>query len=421
MRSGDVVCSDHFGGWAVTKGSRRSVLRVALLAAAAFVALAPVAASAQQALPEKLIIGGVASKTGAGSVMGVAVETGLNMAVEEINANGGIAGKQVEVRIADTQSDPTAASNETKRLIFEAGAQMLIGPSVSQEALPSAVVSTQAKVIQLTTAGTLDLTPEVAPYHFAFQWSAQAQAIAMADYAVKVLGSKAPAILADNGGQSKSGVVALHERLKELGVNPVGEQEFPFRVDDMTPQVLSLRRAGADAVLFFASTIEDTTKVVTTTSDLSWDVPIVGQGSVAVYAAQVAAKLGPDALKNVVGEAYPGMTYCPSDAVGGSEYAKFLVRLKAYAPDVVDKVPNSMIAHYYAMAYILKTAIEATGTVDGPTLTAWIEENAAQIPVMHGVPGASKTSHFLFGPESVQMVTDPQILREDGLIARASC
>jgi len=243
----------------------------------------------------------------------------------------------------------------------------------------------------------------------------------MADYAVKVLGSKAPAILADNGGQSKSGVVALHERLKELGVNPVGEQEFPFRVDDMTPQVLSLRRAGADAVLFFASTIEDTTKVVTTTSDLSWDVPIVGQGSVAVYAAQVAAKLGPDALKNVVGEAYPGMTYCPSDAVGGSEYAKFLVRLKAYAPDVVDKVPNSMIAHYYAMAYILKTAIEATGTVDGPTLTAWIEENAAQIPVMHGVPGASKTSHFLFGPESVQMVTDPQILREDGLIARASC
>lgn len=121
---------------------------------------------------------------------------------------------------------------------------------MSQEAVPSALVSTQAEILQLTTAGTLDLTPEVAPYHFAFQWSAQAQAIAMVDYAVNVLGSKSPAILADNGGQSKSGVVALHQRLDELGVAPAGEQEFPFRVDDMTPQVLSLRRADADSILF---------------------------------------------------------------------------------------------------------------------------------------------------------------------------
>jgi len=404
---------------------RYNALAGAKLLAGAAMALyvgLPIASANAESLPERIVVGGVAPLTGGGSVLGVAISTGLRMAVEEINAKGGIAGRKVDVVMGDTQSDPTAASNETKRVILQGKANFLIGPAVSQEVVASAAVATGSKILQMTTAGTSDLTPKVAPYHFSFNWSSDVQAESMVKYAIEQLGSKTPGILTDNGGQSKTGVKALHRALEARSIKAAGEQEFPFRVEDMTPQMLSLRRSGADVILFFASTVEDTGKAGITARDIGWDVPIVGAGSVATYAATVASRYGVEALQNVVAESYPGLTYCSGSPVGTSEYGKFLTRLKDFRPDLAGKIPAATASYFYSGVYLAKLAIEATNSVDGAILANWIEKNAPSLSILQGVPdGVTGSSHFLFGPKSVVMAKEPHKLREDGLMARASC
>src|SRR6185369_11769908 len=104
------------------------------------------------------------------------------MALAEINAAGGIAGKQVEMVWADTASDGTQASSEAKRLVFQEKVVAIMGPPTSQETIPANLVTTEAKILFITTAASPLLTPQVAPYHFSDSASAAGQSIPMVRY-----------------------------------------------------------------------------------------------------------------------------------------------------------------------------------------------------------------------------------------------
>src|SRR5690606_37873061 len=116
---------------------------VGILAAAA-VLLAGSAAYAQ----ETFKLGGVISATGGGASIGRAASIAWKLAVDDINAKGGILGKQVELIIADTMTDPTHGVSEARRLLQNEQVQAIIGPATSQEAIPITTVTTEAKVLQ---------------------------------------------------------------------------------------------------------------------------------------------------------------------------------------------------------------------------------------------------------------------------------
>jgi len=254
------------------------------------------AASAQ--IPDRIRMGMLGAVSGPGAATDASVIAGVRLAVKEINAAGGIAGKPIDLVVGDSQSDPTVSVTEVRRLLGPEHIHVLVGPFSSQITLATAPVLNEAKIASISTSGSSALTPQVAQYHFSIIPTSDVQVIAMVNYAVDVLKARNLAWIGDNGGQAKTGLEAARAQAKARGVNLVAEQEFPFRANDVTPQMLNLRRANPDVVLMWPSTGEDHALVVKGRDDLNWKVPIVNGGGTAIQVAP-AVKVYADAFKGI--------------------------------------------------------------------------------------------------------------------------
>lgn len=384
---------------------------------------AAIALSAGTALAQETFkIGGIMSVTGGGASIGRSATEAWKLAVEAINANGGILGKQVEFVVADTMTDPTHGVSEARRLIENEKIQALVGPATSQEAIPIVAVTKGGKVMQVSTAASSQITPEVGPFHFSTSVTAANQMIPNIDYAVDTLGIKKIAILSDNGGMSKAGVADISAYLKEKkGIEPVAVQEFPFRTEDMTPQLLSLRSAGAEAVLFVSSLGDDARKALENKLDIGWDAPLLANQTMTNYAVGNVAVIGEEAFENVYSTQFVGMTYCPSDPVGSSSFAKFVATAREKVADLDKMGGASALTPYYIQPLIIAAAVNGAGSAEGDKVKAWLEGNSDKVELIIGPVSASGTNHFLPAPDAIKVVKNAYKVREDGLVERADC
>lgn len=387
--------------------------------ALAVLALGAGSAVAQDNEPFQL--GAIVSITGGGAAIGTSASMGWELAVKEINDAGGIMGRQVELTIADSETDPTHAVSEARRLIDNVGIEGMVGPVTSQETIPVTTVTTEANIAQITTAASATLTPEAAPYHFSNSPTGLNQMIANIEYAIDVLKAEKIALISDNGGMSQAAAAEISAYMEERGQPLVAVQEFAFRAEDMTPQLFALRKAGADAVLLINSLVDDTRRFLQNRQDIGWDVPVLGSLTTTNYAVGIANDLGEEAFDNVVSVQFSGMTYCPGDPVGESDFAKFATAATEAYPDIASVGGPSGIAPYYVEPLILAQAIEGAGTTEGAVVAKWIEENSAQIDNMLGTFGASPETHFLPSADAMKVVKNPYAQREDGLVERMVC
>lgn len=390
-----------------------------LLGMASVLALLASGISAQA--EETIKIGGMVSITGGGASIGAVATLSWNLAVEDINANGGIMGKQVEIVIADTQTDPTHAVSEARRLVENEKIMAMVGPVTSQEVIPVTAITTAAKIAQITTAASASLTPEAAPYHFSNSPTGLNQMIPNINYAVDVLGAKKIGLISDNGGMSKAAVNEIIEYMKEKGVEPVEVQEFAFKAEDMTPQLFSLRNSGAEVVLLINSIGDDARKFLQNRDEIGWMVPVLGSLTTTNYAVGNAKALGEEVFEGVLSVQFMGMTYCEGDEIGASAFAKFDARATAAIADIDKLGGSSALAPYYVEPLILKAAIEGAESLEGDKIAAWIEANSDKIDNMLGTFGASAQSHFLPSADGLVVTKNAFNPREDGLVERVQC
>lgn len=390
--------------------------RIALASVLAAIAMPAMA----QNNPGKVTFGLLAEISGGSAVIGPSLQAAAKLAVKEINDRGGLLGKPVELIIADNQSDTTAAVSETKRLVDREKIDVLIGPSLSQLAQASLPVTRDGKVLQVAWASAA-ITPAMSPYYFAVAADSTAMGTAMVDYVADGMKVKNAAILNDNGATSKEINPVMQARMKERGLALAGEQEYQFRTPDMTPQLLALRRAGPQAILVYGSSFEDTRALVKTLGDIGWKVPLVGGITLASFAAPVAKAIGPAGFEDTAATTYVGFTKCANDALGSSEYAKFLGRLKAFSPNDFDKLPKPAAAFAYSAVMVAAAAVTATGSTSGDKLVPWIEANAGSIKVVTGPLSATKTRHMLHDDKSLVAVARPHEINADDTYKRAGC
>lgn len=396
-----------------------SKFKMQALMSGSAIALALVAgAAAAQEGPIKL--GAIVSMSGSGASIGQVASIGWGLAVDEINAAGGILGRQIELIIADSITDPTHAVSEARRLVENVGIEAMVGPVTSQEVIPVTSVTSAAGIGQFTTAASSDLTPELAPYHFSNSPTGLNQMIAAVDYAVEQ-GMTQIGIISDNGGMSLAAVAEISAYMTEKGVAPVIVQEFAFRADDMTAQIFSLRSSGAEAVLLINSIGDDARKFLQNRDEIGWDAMVLGSLTTTNYAVGNAAVLGNEAFNNVYSVQFTGMTYCEGDPVGENGFAKLNASALELVPNLNQLGGTSSIAPYYVEPYILKAAAEGAGTLDGAAMAKWIEENSASIPNILGTYGANAETHFLPSSSSMAVVQNPHLPREDGLVERVNC
>jgi len=396
-----------------------SHLKAPLAALAAALAFASCASHAETA-GNPIRIGALVSLTGGGATSGFSGLTGAKMAIQEINATGGVKGRMLELVVADDQSDPTAAVNEARRLANSQKVDFVYGPLSSQLTLASVPVLRDAKIPQVFTSGSSLLTPAFTPLGFSMNPSAEDQANLMVEQ-IKTFGGKKVGILIDNGAQTKSGLEYIKSYLSQDGITIAAEQEFPFRSEDKTPQLLSLKGACADSLIIWANTVDDMATILNNEQDIGWQVNMSGAIAQTMFAQPVTKLVPKEYLGRIASVAYRGWTYCPGDKVDDLPYVQFKKRLAAFETARAKDLAPTIAAWGYDAVYLYKAAVES-GAQSGPEIAAWIEKNSASVPAVSGkLDGVGPNSHFLVGIGGMTLVDHLGEPGPEGLFPRTDC
>lgn len=398
----------------------RFTMKATILAVSAATTLlaAPVMA---QGLPNVIKIGYAGPLTGAQAVTGVTAKAMIEMAVKEINTAGGIAGKHLELVIADDQGDPARASSEAKRLINNEKVHFILGPGSASPALAAAPDITRAKLLSFPFTGATSINLQNYPYGFGTFYSSDAFSRAMFDYAVDVLKAKRVAAMVDTGAQGQAAVAEMKAHAAKRGMQLVAAESFDYDAPDLSPFALNLRKANPDVILHVASNGDSVGRLYRDTEQLGWK-PIIVSQVAALFPAQI-MKIAGDGIYasgRVHGPTFKTLTMCKGDDPNKNLYVQFLKRIRAFTPDA-NKMALGLVPIYYDAVFLAKAAIEATKTVDGPTLTTWIEQNSKKASGVGGPFGASRDYHLIWDASAIGFVTRPDQPDPSGALPRAGC
>jgi branched-chain amino acid transport system substrate-binding protein len=343
------------------------------------------------------------------------------MAAKEINAAGGIAGKPVQLFLADDEGDASKAVIEAKRLIGQEKVHFVIGPAAASASMAAAPEFMRAKMLSFPVTGANTINPQTYPYGFGTFYSSDAFSRAMLDYAVDVLNARTVAALVDTGAQGRAAGEEFKAYAAKRNVNLLAVETHDYSAEDLSPQVLNLRRLNPDVILHVATTGDSVGRIFAAAEQMNWHPRIVSQVA-SLFPAQIRKIAGDNVFASgrVFGPAFKSMTICKGDNPANYPYVQFLARLKAFSPDA-SKVVVAVTPIFYDAIFLAKAAIESTRTVDGPTLASWIEQNSSKVSGVGGPFGASKTYHLIWSESAIAFVARPDLPDANGLMPRAGC
>lgn len=200
-------------------------------------------------------IGWIGSLTGDQAVWGTCESNTIKMLIEQVNADGGILGKQVEGVYYDTKGDAAEAVNAVKRLISQDKVVAILGPNASGQALAISSVLDQYKVSDIATVATnpkvtVNDDGTVKNYNFRVCFIDPYQGAVAAGYAYDKLGLKNAAILYDVASDYSQGFTEFFEKtFTEKGGKIVAKEGFKEGDVDFRPQLSKIKEANPDVIL----------------------------------------------------------------------------------------------------------------------------------------------------------------------------
>lgn len=356
--------------------------------------------SASAASKEPLKIGVILTTSGPMGGIGSKQALGFNMAVEEINAAGGIIGRKIELVERDDGGDPTKARTAAQEFSEKLGITLIVGPTLSSPALAMMPYLTEQKVFMIGSHGA-DAANDPKKYPYAFTgtpWATYQSAI-VAKYAVEILKAKKIGILADNSAYGNSAVAGYQEHLKTRGVSPVAVEQFSQGAQDMTAQLTNLRKAGTEAIL--AGTLgADSVRVIKNLASMGWEVPYLGSSDMATTV--VVEGAGVENMKQVYGY--------NQERISFSDKRPTPAKTKEFAGKLAKKLNQSPLKEsvlqpslYYDLGYILKWAVEKSQSTEGSKVAAALE-TMKEYDGAHGVFTFTKDNHSGLDLDDLVMV-----------------
>nr|WP_288733932.1 ABC transporter substrate-binding protein [uncultured Anaerobutyricum sp.] len=197
---------------------------------------------------DKYYIGGIGPTTGATAIYGTAVKNGAQIAVDEINAAGGINGKQIEYRFEDDQNDAEKAVNAYNTL-KDWGMQMLVGTTTTAPCIAVAGKTASDNVFQITpSASSPDVLSSGNGNVFQVCFTDPNQGIASAQYIAENKLATKIGIIYDSSDVYSSGIEEKFEaEAKTQGLNIVSKAAFTAdSKTDFGTQLQKAKDAGAD-------------------------------------------------------------------------------------------------------------------------------------------------------------------------------
>lgn len=304
-------------------------------------------------------IGGVAPLSGAVAVYGVECKNGIDLAVEEINAAGGINGQTIEFICEDDEGDPAKSVSAYKKLIAKDKARLIIGSLTSGCTLAITSQAQANKVVQIAPAATAPNITNAGNFIFRTCFIDPFQGRVGGKFAYKNLGSKTAAVLYDIGNDYSVGLMEnFVSEFEKQGGKIIAKESYGAGEKDFNAIITKVKAANPDVVYLpdYYSTVALIAKQLRAQGV---NTPIVGAD-------------GWDGLTENAGDEVLNGYYSNHYAEDSDSPAvkKFVKKFESK----YNKKPNAFAALGYDSMYMLKDAIIAAGSTDAPKVRDALEK-----------------------------------------------
>ena len=340
-------------------------------------------------------IGTIMSMSGVVSHYGIQTRDAIQMAIDEINAEGGVLGKKVELIAEDDEKNPEKTMNALIKLATKDKVPAIIGALTSDCTLAITKEAQQRNVLLLTPTSTNDAVTDAGDLIFRSCFKDSFQGSIVARFSIETLGAQKAAILYDMNNDYSVGLTkAFQETFESLGGQLVAIESYAGGDKDFNAQITKIKAADPD-VLFIPDYYSTISLVIKQVRNQGLDVTM----------------LGADGWDELTGQA--------GDEAIGSYYSNH------YSPDADDPdvqefvrkyrerfnvTPNALAVLGYDATYILLEAMERAGTTDPQKVKVALMETDRKFV----------TGHIKFDEQRnpVKSVTMLRIVKgEDGKLA----
>lgn len=314
---------------------------------------------------ETIIIGGIGPLTGGVASYGTSVKNGMSIAIDEINAAGGVNGVKLELAFMDDEADGAKAKTAFENLM-DKGMDILVGCVTSGASVAINDLVLEEGILQITPSASQKEAAQN-PNSFRLCFTDPLQGTTMAEYAYTTLGYRKAAIVYNQDDSYSTGILeTFRSKFTELGGTIVVEAPFSNNTEDFSAHVTKVQDAGADCLILpFYNDMA--AKFLTAAYAKSLSLPMIGSD-------------GMDGILNYLkgedAKLAEGLVYLtPFIASDPDEKIQKFVSTyrKKYGAE-----PDQFAADGYDCVYVVKAALEKAGVtsneIDNAALIAAMKE-----------------------------------------------
>ncbi len=320
----------------------------------------------------QIVIGFFGALTGTEATFGVSSRNGITLALEELNLQGGLLGKKVELKSYDTLGSLEETKLSVERLIKTDDVVAMIGEVASSRSLVAAPIAQNHKIPMVTPSSTSPEITKVGDYIFRVCFIDPFQGEVMAKFAIHSLKFKTAAILRDTQSQYSMGLANYFiKTFTALGGTILADEKYISGDVDFQPQLLKIRKKNPDFI-FVPGYYSEVAMISRQSKDLGFTGPLMGGD-------------GWDDLKN--------LTAIAGDSINGSYFSNHYT-LENPNPEVQKFItvfekrfgvkPDSQAALGYDAARIIFDAIRRKNTIDPKK----IRDGLAETKNFQGITGS---------------------------------
>lgn len=293
--------------------------------------------------------------SGAGATVGNNWKNGSSLAVEEINAAGGILGKKIRLEFVDTASDPGKARAAMQRALDEEPIA-IFGPIYSGSVSSTLKLTNDAEVAQIIGGEAANLTAQGSKYLFRTSFGQNVSMPKIANYLRDEVKAKSVAVIYVNNDFGKGGRDAIIKEFKERNITVAADLSTEAGQADFAADVIKLKGANADAVFVYLNE-EESARFLREAKKQGLNKPLIGETTLL---GQKVIDLAGDAANGVRG--HVGLTVdAPIPAI--QEFGRKFQAKFNYKPD------HNGVKGYIA-PYMIKAAAEKAGKLQAKAIAA---------------------------------------------------
>ncbi|MEU0510127.1 ABC transporter substrate-binding protein [Amycolatopsis sp. NPDC006125] len=323
---------------------------------------------------------------------------GTRLALQEINAAGGLLGTAIAVHEEDDEGSPATQATVAQRLL-SARPDFVVGPTGSSQAVASVTALARGNAIQSAWGGA-DLLGDGArfPGHYQLVFNTSRQGRAAAKFLFETRGLRRIGLLTENSEFGKSMQESFTRTLREdYRTELAGVQVFEPNAPDMTPYLNQLARAGVEGLGMFSGQPQAAVLSLRAMANGGFAPVIVAHDLNYIDAYN---EIPVELLRNFYGTAYRSLTYPRGGAPSGPA-VEYAAKIRAEAGQLAFSAANSP---YYDFLKLLATVVEQERTTDPERLRAAFDR-------VRGYPGVrapisfTETDHCGIGDDAIAIAT----------------